>query len=121
MSFCGGDQNIPISDLRAAGINAIKLQKNASCRKTLFMSRPPPTPSHILRSHTAEITSLSLSDDNERLYSTDASGTVVISSTRTTRPIASWKAHTASILGAEEWEDKVVTFVCALPILFSLV
>ncbi|TFK27190.1 WD-40 repeat-containing protein [Coprinopsis marcescibilis] len=74
------------------------------------MSRPPPpAPVHLLRGHTAAITALSISDDNERVYSGDASGNVIISSTRTLRAISSWNPHTDSILGVEEFGSNIVT------------
>lgn len=74
-------------------------------------SVPPPPPSHLLRSHSAPLSSLFFSDDNERLYSGDATGLVVITSTRSLRAIASWKAHTDGLLGLEEWGDQIITFV----------
>ena len=77
------------------------------------MSSPPP-PSHILRSHSAPLTCVSFSSDNERLYSGDASGLVVITSTRSLRAVASWQPHTNGLLGVEEWEDRIMTSVIAL-------
>ncbi|KAF5327014.1 hypothetical protein D9619_004885 [Psilocybe cf. subviscida] len=74
------------------------------------MSTPPaPTPLHLLRSHSSAITALACSSDNERIYSADASGKVVITSTRSLRAIAAWNAHTDSILGVEEWNQFIVT------------
>ncbi|KAJ7052558.1 WD40-repeat-containing domain protein [Mycena amicta] len=73
------------------------------------MSDSPPAPTHLLRSHSTDVTALFFSDDNERLYSGDASGRVVVTSTRTLRPIVLWQAHTDSILGIEEWETNIVT------------
>ncbi|KZP31812.1 WD40 repeat-like protein [Athelia psychrophila] len=70
---------------------------------------PPPSPSHILRSHTTSLSALAFSPDNERIYSGDASGLVIITSTRSLRAIASWKAHTEGVLGIEEWGNRVVT------------
>lgn len=70
---------------------------------------PPPSPHHLLRTHTAAINVVYFSDDNERLYSADASGHVVVTSTRILRPLASWKAHTDSLLGVEELETYVIT------------
>lgn len=72
---------------------------------------PPPTPSHILRTHSVSLTTLSFSDDNERLYSGDASGLVVVTSTASLRAISSWKAHTDGVLGVEEWHNRIVTYV----------
>ncbi|OBZ72030.1 ASTRA-associated protein 1 [Grifola frondosa] len=73
------------------------------------MSHPPPSPSHILRGHIAQVNALWFSDDNERLYSGDAAGAIVITSTRTLRPLAAWNAHTDGILGVQELEDRVIT------------
>ena len=53
------------------------------------------------------------SDDNERIYSGDAEGTVVVTSTRSLRAIATWKAHTDGLLGIQEWEDQIITSVRA--------
>ncbi|KAJ7104239.1 hypothetical protein B0H15DRAFT_809146 [Mycena belliarum] len=69
----------------------------------------PAAPTHLLRSHAADVTALAFSPDNERLYSGDASGRVVVTSTRTLRPIAAWPAHTDGILGVQEWGARVVT------------
>ncbi|KAL5486154.1 ASA1_1 [Sanghuangporus weigelae] len=68
-----------------------------------------PSPSHILRIHAAHVTAVSFSMDNERLYSGDTSGNVVVTSTRTLRPIASWRAHTDGVLGVQEWAMNIVT------------
>ncbi|PCH42454.1 WD-40 repeat-containing protein [Wolfiporia cocos MD-104 SS10] len=70
---------------------------------------PPPTPAHILRTHTAQVNVLQFSRDNERLYSGDAEGVVAVTSTRTLRPSAVWNAHTDGILGVEEWEECIIT------------
>ncbi|KII85233.1 hypothetical protein PLICRDRAFT_116623 [Plicaturopsis crispa FD-325 SS-3] len=70
---------------------------------------PPPSPTHLLRSHSSPLSALSFSADNERIYSGDASGLVVITSTRTLRAMASWNAHTDSVLGVEELGDQVIT------------
>ncbi|KAI0360022.1 WD-40 repeat-containing protein [Trametes cingulata] len=70
---------------------------------------PPPTPKHIIRSHIAQVNVLYISPDNERIYSGDAAGTVVITSTRSLRAIATWKAHTDGLLGVEEWEACIIT------------
>jgi WD40 repeat protein len=73
-----------------------------------------PSPIHLLRSHTAQLTALAFSDDNERIYSGDASGLVVVTSTRSLRAIASWKAHSNGLLGVEEWKNRVITFASPL-------
>jgi len=72
-----------------------------------------PPPLHTIRSHNSAISTLFVSADNERIYSGDISGQVVITSTRSIRPLASWKAHTDGLLGVEEWgEQQVITSVC---------
>ncbi|KAF8807002.1 WD-40 repeat-containing protein [Phlegmacium glaucopus] len=73
------------------------------------MADLPPTPQHILRSHSSPISALSTSADNERIYSGDASGKVVVTSTRSLRAITQWNAHTDGILGVEEWDKYIVT------------
>ncbi|KAJ7158839.1 WD40-repeat-containing domain protein [Mycena filopes] len=74
------------------------------------MSSPTPAaPTHLLRSHASDLSALFFSDDNERLYSGDASGRVVVTSTRSLRAIVSWLAHTDSILGVQEWGSRIVT------------
>ncbi|EPS95024.1 hypothetical protein FOMPIDRAFT_150161 [Fomitopsis schrenkii] len=70
---------------------------------------PPPSPAHILRTHSAAVRVLAFSDDNERLYSGDAEGTVVVTNTRSLRPLAVWKAHTDGLLGIQEWEGQIIT------------
>ncbi|KAH9843518.1 WD-40 repeat-containing protein, partial [Rhodofomes roseus] len=70
---------------------------------------PPPSPAHLLRTHGAAIKALAFSDDNERLYSGDADGTVAVTNTRTLRPVAVWKAHTDGLLGIQEWDGQIIT------------
>lgn len=70
---------------------------------------PPPSPLHILRTHTSQVNVIYFSEDNERLYSADATGTVVITSTRSLRPTAVWQAHTDGVLGIQEWENRIIT------------
>ncbi|KAF5382082.1 hypothetical protein D9615_004317 [Tricholomella constricta] len=75
-------------------------------------SRPPPppaAPTHLLRTHSSPVSALSISPDNERIYSGDASGLIVVTSTRSLRPITTWNAHTDSLLGIEEWEEHIIT------------
>ncbi|KAF9466576.1 WD-40 repeat-containing protein [Collybia nuda] len=74
------------------------------------MTEPPPSaPTHLLRSHSSFISAVAFSDDNERLYSGDGSGHVVVTSTRSLRTITSWYAHTDGLLGVEEWGNRVIT------------
>ncbi|KAF7791680.1 hypothetical protein EIP86_002703 [Pleurotus ostreatoroseus] len=86
------------------------LRRDGRRSAATLMSVPPPSaPAHLLRTHTAAVNALHISDDNERLYSADASGSVVITSTRSFRPLAQWQAHTDSILGVQEWEHQIIT------------
>ncbi|KAG9008457.1 ASTRA complex subunit [Tulasnella sp. 427] len=79
------------------------------------MGPPPPPPIRILRSHAAQINAVTFSPldpegkTNERLYTGDGDGLVVITSTSTFRALASWKAHDNGILEVKEWEDSVIT------------
>ncbi|KAG2343527.1 WD-40 repeat-containing protein [Suillus weaverae] len=73
------------------------------------MALPSPSPTHLLRSHSNAVSTLFISTDNERLYSGDGAGQVVITSTRSLRPLTSWKAHTDSLLGVEEWGSQIIT------------
>lgn len=84
---------------------------NHGLTRTMTDAPPAPTPLHLLRSHSAPISTLALSADNERIYSADATGRVVVSNTRTLRALAAWNAHTDSILGVEEWHTFVITSV----------
>ncbi|KAM5538451.1 hypothetical protein V8D89_007784 [Ganoderma adspersum] len=72
---------------------------------------PPPTPKHLVRSHTSQVNVVCFSDDNERIYSGDFEGTVVVTSTRSLRAIATWKAHTDGLLGIQEWveQEQIIT------------
>ncbi len=75
------------------------------------MSVPPPAaPTHLLRLHSHPISAIDFSGDNERLYSGDASGFVVVTSTRSLRPITKWQAHEDGLLGIEEWGSEVLTY-----------
>ncbi|KAG8756237.1 ASTRA complex subunit [Serendipita sp. 396] len=68
-----------------------------------------PNPLHIIRSHQAQINCVAFSEDNERLYSADIEGWVTLTSTRTLRPLARWRAHTESTLAVQEWNESIVT------------
>ena len=74
---------------------------------------PPPTPKHIVRSHGAPVNVVCFSDDNERILSGDAAGVVVVTSTRSLRALAHWKAHTDGLLGLQEFEEQIITSVRA--------
>ncbi|KAK7054709.1 Astra associated protein 1 Asa1 [Paramarasmius palmivorus] len=72
-------------------------------------SETAPSPIHLLRSHSAAVSALHVSTDNERIYSGDSSGLVVCTSTRTLRAMTSWKAHTDGLLGVEEMGSNIIT------------
>ena len=95
---------------------------NVTVRSVTPMSAapPPPTPQHILRSHSSPISALSVSGDNERIYSADASGKVVVTSTGSLRAITQWNAHTDSVLGVEEWDSYILTYVCDFCFVFLI-
>lgn len=75
------------------------------------MALPAPSPIHLLRSHSSAVSTLFISTDNERIYSGDSTGQAVVTSTRSLRPLTSWKAHTDSLLGIEEWGSQIITSV----------
>jgi hypothetical protein len=67
------------------------------------MPLPPPDPIHVLRSLLAQASHLSFSPNNERLYAATITGRVIVTSTRTLRPIADWVAHEGGVLTIQEW------------------
>ncbi|KAH7928224.1 WD40 repeat-like protein [Leucogyrophana mollusca] len=73
------------------------------------MANPAPSPIHLLRSHSDPVSALFVSQDNERIYSGDATGRVAITSTRSLRAIAAWNAHKDALLHIEEWESQIIT------------
>lgn len=76
------------------------------------MAQQAPSPSHILRVHSlSQINVVTFSKDNERLYSGDLSGKVVVTSTRTLRSIAEWQSHNDGLLGVQEWGENVITYL----------
>lgn len=71
---------------------------------------PPPQPVYVLRGHASPIHTLLFLRQNLRLLSGDADGWVVLWSLPTKRPVAVWKAHDGTILGATTWgEGRIVT------------
>jgi hypothetical protein len=70
------------------------------------MAPSAPTPQHILRTSTAQVSALAFSADAARLYAGDSTGRVVLTSTRTLRPRAAWPAHAAGVLGLQEWDAR---------------
>ncbi|KAG2347927.1 WD40 repeat-like protein [Suillus weaverae] len=73
------------------------------------MALPVPSPIHLLRSHSCAVSTLFISTDNERIYSGDSAGQAIVTSTRSLRPLASWTAHTDSLLGVKEWGSQIIT------------
>lgn len=69
----------------------------------------PPSPVHILRLHRQPVTAIFISEDNERIFTSDSSGRVIVTSARSMRAISDWQAHTNSILGIEEIENIIIT------------
>jgi hypothetical protein len=118
-SFCRGDG----LDFRPGVPDHERWTLWRAPRRSFTMTSPQlasaPPPLHIIRSHTSAISALFISSDNERIYSGDISGLAVITSTRSFRPLASWKAHTDGLLGLEEWGKQVITSVCDLIIVQS--
>jgi hypothetical protein len=71
---------------------------------------PPAQPVYVLRGHGAAIHTLLFFRSNTRLLTGDAEGWIVIWSVAIRRPTAVWRAHEASILGAQLWgHDKLIT------------
>lgn len=71
---------------------------------------PPAQPIYVLRGHGAAIHTLLFFRENSRLLTGDADGWIVIWSVAIKRPVAVWRAHEATLLGAETWdEDKLIT------------
>ncbi|KAG8213366.1 WD40-repeat-containing domain protein [Butyriboletus roseoflavus] len=73
------------------------------------MAAPPPSPLHTLRIHQQLVLALFVSSDNERIYSGDGKGWVVITSSRSLRAIANWEAHKDGLLGIEEYGEHAIT------------
>lgn len=73
---------------------------------------PPAQPAYVLRGHAAQIHAVCFMRANSRLVTGDADGWVVIWSLVTKRPVAVWRAHEGTLLGARSWgEDKLITCV----------
>jgi len=72
---------------------------------------PPAQPTYVLRGHTAQIHAVHFFRQNLRLLSGDADGWIVVWDVPIRRPVAAWKAHTASILGIGNWgDDRIITY-----------
>lgn len=78
------------------------------------MATLSPSPLYTLRVHQQPVLTVFVSSDNERIYSGDAKGRVVITSTRSFRAIADWDAHKDGLLGIEEYGGYIITFVSPL-------
>lgn len=73
---------------------------------------PPAQPVYVLRGHAAAIHTILFFRGNTRILTGDAEGWIVIWSVAIKRPVAVWRAHEATILGAQMWEeDKIITYV----------
>jgi WD40 repeat protein len=76
------------------------------------MPLSPAQPVYILRGHSASIHAVLFIRSNSRLITADAEGWIVLWNVSTRRPVAVWKAHEASILGAAPWgDDRIITWV----------
>ncbi|KAE9371401.1 WD domain-containing protein [Stipitochalara longipes BDJ] len=74
------------------------------------MALPPATPAYILRGHGSQIHATTFVRSNRRLMTGDADGWIVLWSLTIKRPVAVWRAHQGSILGASAWgSDKYIT------------
>ncbi|PYH83775.1 WD40 repeat-like protein [Aspergillus uvarum CBS 121591] len=62
-------------------------------------TKPPATPTYILRGHAAQIHSLHLYHHNRRLLSGDADGWIAVWDLVSKRAVAVWKAHDGAVLG----------------------
>jgi len=76
----------------------------------LAMALPPAAPAYILRGHGSQVHTTAFIRSNSRLVTGDADGWIVLWSLAIKRPVAVWKAHEGSILGASAWGDeKLIT------------
>ncbi|RAH68014.1 WD40 repeat domain-containing protein [Aspergillus aculeatinus CBS 121060] len=66
---------------------------------TTPQTKPPATPTYILRGHAAQIHSLHIYHHNLRLVSGDADGWIAVWDLVSKRPVAVWKAHDGAVLG----------------------
>jgi hypothetical protein len=74
------------------------------------MSLPPAQPAYILRGHSAQVHSTEFIRSNSRLVTGDADGWIVVWSLAIKRPVAVWKAHEGTILGARAWgAERLIT------------
>ncbi|KAK7527121.1 WD40-repeat-containing domain protein [Phyllosticta citriasiana] len=73
------------------------------------MSKPPPTPSYILRGHAATVHAVRFIRRNSRLLTADADGWLVLWNLASKRPAAVWRPHSATILGLDADQDRIIT------------
>lgn len=74
------------------------------------MALPPAQPAYILRGHGSQIHATAFIRSNRRLMTGDADGWIALWSLTIKRPVAVWRAHAGSILGASAWgKDKLIT------------
>ena len=74
------------------------------------MALPPAQPAYILRGHGSQIHATAFIRSNHRLLTGDADGWIVLWSLTIKRPVAVWRAHEGSILGASAWgSDRIIT------------
>lgn len=72
---------------------------------------PAPPPIHTLRTHSAPIASLAFAADNSLIYSGDQDGFLSITDAKTRRALALWKGHEAGVLGVQEWDGRLISYV----------
>lgn len=69
---------------------------------------PPPTPFHVLRNHSAPLSTVSFNSGNTLLYAGDQDGTVSITDLKSRRTTSLWKAHEGGVLSVEEWNGRLI-------------
>jgi WD40 repeat protein len=74
----------------------------------------PPTPHHILRTHSSPLSSLSFSPTNTHLYASDQDGNLSITDLRSLRSTSHWKAHDGGALGIQEWAGGTIRYIPSL-------
>ncbi|ORY31812.1 hypothetical protein BCR39DRAFT_525501 [Naematelia encephala] len=69
----------------------------------------PPIPLHIIRSHTAALSTAIFNPDNSLLYSADQEGWISVLDLRVRRVVCHWKAHDGGVLGLAEWQGGLIS------------
>ncbi|KAK8161098.1 quinon protein alcohol dehydrogenase-like superfamily [Phyllosticta citrichinensis] len=72
------------------------------------MSKPA-TPVYVLRGHAAPIHAVRFVRRNSRLLTGDADGWLVVWNLASKRPAAVWRPHSATILGLDADQDRIIT------------